>query len=114
VDRNPFEPLARETTKHLPELTGVADRMDAAHGGGFEGLEQSPPAGANRESPRVQIRLELTEHELGELLPRAFQVEDELCVLGCGREEIAQGEARAPPASELPAIPQNRDRPRRL
>jgi hypothetical protein len=88
--------------------------MNAAYRGSRERLEQSPPARADGEPSGIQIRLELAEYPLGQSLSRAFQVEHQLGLAGCGREQLVQGEPRAPPASELPAIPENRDRPRRL
>jgi hypothetical protein len=75
-----------------------------------EGLEQSPPAGADGESSLGQIRLDRTEDLLCQLPPWALQVEHQLCLGGGGGEQLVQTEPWAPRRLELPPVPENRDR----
>ena len=114
MDRNPFEPLPGKTTKHPAELPRTAYRMNPAYRRTGEGLEQSPPAGADGEAPLPQVRLELTDHALGQSPSRPLQIEYELGLRSRCREQLVQAEPAAPRCSNLPAIPENRDRPGRL
>jgi hypothetical protein len=79
-----------------------------------EGLEQSPPTGADREPSLPEVRLELTKHALTQTPSRALQVEDELGLRIRCRQQLVQVQPPAPLRFELPAIPENRDRPGRL
>jgi hypothetical protein len=111
VDRNTFECLIGETAKRQTQLWRAADGVHAAHGGALEGLEQPPPARADGEPSLGQVRLELTEDEVGQSLPRAFEIEHELGLRGRGREQLSQTQLGAPRRLEPPPIPENRDRP---
>jgi hypothetical protein len=110
MNRNALELMTGEATKHFAELSRVANRMDAAHGRAGEGLEHSPPAGAHGELPLSQVRLDRTKDVLGQSLPRALQVQHQLRLGGRGREQLVQAELSAPRRSELPPIPENRNR----
>jgi hypothetical protein len=114
VNRDTLEPPICEATKHCPELSCVANGMNAAHGCSCEGLEQSPRARAHGKTSLAQVWLDRTEDMLGKSLPRPLQVEHELSLGGHGREQLLQAQLPAPRRLELPSIPKNGDRPGRL
>lgn len=88
--------------------------MNATHRRSGEHVEQSPPTRAHGEASLVQVWLDGLEDAFGELHPGAFQVQDELGLGGRRGQQLDQVQSRAPRCSELPAIPQDRDRAGRL
>jgi hypothetical protein len=114
VDRNPLERVISEATKRQTELSRAADGVHATHRCVGEGLEQSPPAGGDGEASLRQVGRERMDDALGESLPWALQIEQELRLGGRGGKQLFQTKLRAPRRLKPPPIPENRDRPGRL
>jgi hypothetical protein len=96
MNRNTLESLTGEAMKQLSELSRAANGMDAAHWCAGEGLEQSPPAGADSELPVAEVRLDCMEDALGQSLSRSLQVQHELSLGRRRCEQIVQAQLPVP------------------
>ena len=114
MDRDPVEPCPRQAALQAPELARASDRVDAPNRNIGEWLEQSPPAGTDSEAPLWEVRPDRVQNAPAQLRPGAFEVEQELGLGSRGGKEVVQQQSRAPGGGELPAIPEDGERPDRL
>jgi len=96
VNRDTIQPLAREASQQLPELSRASHRVDAPNREAGERLEQFPPAGTDGEPALAEVGPDGVEDARAELRPVSFEVEQELGSRCGSGKEVVQLQSRSP------------------
>ena len=113
VDRHAGE--APGTAPQPCQLADTADRVDDPDlGARGERLEQTPVLRAHGQPVAPPTRFERRQHAGGQPAVMTLEIQHQLGAGGRLGQQLVQEQPGSPRRSELPAVPQDRDRPDRL